>query len=216
MTTLLRTAVLVLSVMAASPATADGGAGRFWRSLLIPGLGQHAGGDRSSAIRFIATEGALWAGYTGLSSIARIRRDTYRTYATAHSGAQTSGKSKQYFDDLGFYNNHHEHNQFASVDDGPRATLYANTPEFSWEWDKDSSRERYRELRNATQSMERNALYMTGFVVINHLFSAIHAGRMDRGDGLSDTDSTSGDLASISIDWQLRSDRLDLVLSHRL
>ena len=88
--------------------------------------------------------------------------------------------------------------------------LYDNTAQFSWEWDDDSSRERYRELRNAAQTMERNALYVTGFVVVNHLFAAVHAARMDRDVGAS----TGGSSAfALAIDWHLRPDRLDLVLT---
>ncbi|MFP6644211.1 MAG: hypothetical protein VCF24_11740 [Candidatus Latescibacterota bacterium] len=197
----------LLCAATVAPTPAAGGAGRFWRSLLIPGWGQQAGGHGSSAARFIAVEGALWAGHAGLSGVYNIRRDTYRTYATTHAGAHTSGKTRKYFDDLGFYASHHQHNQFASVDDGPRAELYPNTPEFSWEWDVDSSRERYRDLRNSADTMERNALYVTGLVVVNHLVAAVHAARMDREPGIPTR------LSSIDLDWRWRLDRLDLVLT---
>lgn len=197
----------LLCAVTVAPAEAEGGAGRFWRSLLIPGWGQQAGGRGSSAASFLAVEGALWAGYAGLWGVYGIRRDTYRTYATTHAGAQTSGKTGEYFDDLGFYASHHQHNQFASVDDGPRAELYPSTPEFSWEWDVDSSRERYRDLRNSAETMQRNALYMTGFVVVNHLVAAVHAARMDRDPGITRR------LSSLAFDWRWRPDRLDLVLT---
>ncbi|HJP33336.1 MAG TPA: hypothetical protein QGF95_22540 [Candidatus Latescibacteria bacterium] len=199
-------ALLLTTAISTAPVAAEGGAGRFWRSLLIPGWGQHAGGRDSAASRFVILEGALWAGYAGLSGISGIRRTTYRTYAATHAGAQTSGKTGEYFDDLGFYATHHQHNQFARVD-GPDALLYANTPDFSWEWDADGSRERYRDLRNSAETMERNALFVTGLVAVNHLVSAIHAGRMDREAGLAE----SG-LSAIVIDWQWRPERLDLVL----
>lgn len=199
---------VLLGAATVTPAAAEGGAGRFWRSLLIPGWGQHAGGSDRTAARFLALEGALWAGYAGLSEVFDIRRDTYRTFASTHAGAETSGKNSEYFDDLGFYATHHQHNLFARVDDGPRAMLYDNTAQSSWEWDDDRSRERYRKLRNAAQSMERNALYVTGFVVVNHLVAAVHAARMDRDVGLS-----TGGVSAVAIDWHWRPDRLDLVLT---
>lgn len=198
----------LLSLSMAVPAAADGGAGRFWRSLLIPGWGQQADAQTSSARRFLALETALWASYAGLRGVYGIRRDTYLTYAATHAGARTSGKSNVYLDDLGFYASQHQHNQFARVDDGPRAELYADTPEFSWEWDADSSRERYRELRNSAQTMERNALYVTGFIVVNHLVSAVHAARSSQGNEQADSE-----LSALILDWRWQPERLDLVLS---
>ena len=75
-----------------------------------------------------------------------------------------------------------EHNQFARYKDGPDAELYPVDADFFWEWDRDESRQRYRELRNASQHAQRQALYMTGLVVVNHLVAAIHAARVARAD----------------------------------
>ena len=110
-------------------------------------------------------------------------------------GPGRRARKKRYFDDLGFYDSHLQHNRFARVEDGAEAELYPGTPEFSWEWDDRESRLRYRELRNGATRMERNALYLTGLVVVNHLVSAVHAGRaMGRGD--------RGEPV-LSLDWRL-------------
>ena len=55
--------------------------------------------------------------------------------------------------------------------------VYPTGIDFFWEWDREASRERYRTLRNESESAKRQALYMTGLVVANHLVSAIHAAR---------------------------------------
>lgn len=199
--------VALLCLALALPATADGGAGGFWRSLLIPGWGQQAQDQSSSAVRFAATEVALWVGYVGLRTIHDVRKTTYRTYASTHSGARTQGKNSLFFDDLGFYASQQQHNQFARVDDGPNAQLYPDSAEFSWEWDADSSRERYRTLRNSAQTMERNALYVTGAIVVNHLVAAIHAARGGR--------SITQQAQALAVDWQLQPDRMDLTLRRR-
>ena len=149
----------------------------FWASLLLPGWGQHYAGKPQSSLRFIAAELGLWGGYFALGAVAAVRRDNYRTYAAIHARAQPQGKDKAYFDDLGFYENSLQHNQFALYDDGPDALLYADEPQAFWEWDAETSRQRYRELRNASETAERQALFMTGIVVANHLISAIHAAR---------------------------------------
>jgi hypothetical protein len=176
-----RTALLTLAALLLAGSTpASAGPGHFWRSLLLPGWGQHAAGRGDAARRFLLTEAVLWAGYVGLQEVTDVRRQTVRTWATTHAGADTRGKPGEYFDDLGFYASHHQHNLYARVEDGPDVELYADTPEFAWAWDEEASRERYRELRNAASAMERNALYVTGLVLVNHLVSAVHAARIDR------------------------------------
>ena len=121
--------------------------------------------------RFGAAIGVLrWLG--------QVRRDRYQAYAAERAGARPEGKGRAYFDDLGFYASRLEHNQFARHKDGPEAALYPVDADFFWEWDRDESRQRYRELRNASQLAQRQALYMTGLVVANHLVAAIHAARV--------------------------------------
>lgn len=152
----------------------------FWSSLLIPGWGQIQSGQPASGRLFLVTEAALWSGYLGWQHVGGIRRDTYRTYANDHAGAVTAGKSGGYLDDLGFYESRLQHNQFARVDEGADANLYPDTRGYFWEWDGEASRLRFRDLRNAAETAERNALYATGLVVANHLISAIHAARTAR------------------------------------
>lgn len=183
------------ALLLAAPTGAESGAGGFWRSLVLPGWGQHAAGDKLAARRFLTTEAMLWLGYFGLQAAAGVREENYRTYAATHARARTEGKGDEYFDDLGFYASHHQHNRFARVEDGAQAELYPGTPEFTWEWDAQESRLRYRELRNGATGMKRNALYLTGLVVVNHLVSAVHAARARGRAG-------EGAEASLSLDWR--------------
>ena len=204
----LRPRVLVVAaLLLAAPAGAESGAGGFWRSLLIPGWGQHAAGDGHGARRFLSMEAALWLGYFGLQAVADIREANSRTYAAVHAGARTDGKPGEYFDDLGFYASHNQHNLFAEVEDGPEAELYPGTPGFAWEWDAEASRLRYRELRNGATGMKRNALYLPGLVVVNHLVSAVHAGRA--------MGAPAADGAALSLDWRLRPDGAVIGLRRR-
>ena len=109
-------------------------------------------------------------------------RSATEAHAAERAGARPEGKGDDYFDDLGFYASRLEHNQFARYEDGPDAELYPVDADFFWEWDRAESRQRYRELRNASQHAQRQALYMTGLVVVNHLVAAIHAARVASAD----------------------------------
>lgn len=178
---LLLVALLGWQAQAANEVGADVSPRRaFWSSLLIPGWGQRAAGADQSALRFFAVDLGLWAGYFGMQRLSAIRREHYRTYAADHAGARPAGKDRRYFDDLGFYDSRLEHNQFARREEGAEADLYPAGAVFDWQWDDQSSRRRYRSLRNDSESVHRQALFATGLMVINHLAAAIHAARTAR------------------------------------
>ena len=179
-----RIAILALLLLLPAGASAAKGQGAFWRSLLVPGWGQRyatGGGGR-----FFAAELAFWGGYLGFERLREVRRDQYRAFAAAHADARPQGKDGEYFDDLGFYQSRLEHNQFARYEDGPEAAIYPLGRDFFWEWDRQASRERYRQLRNSTAGAGRQALFMTGLVAVNHLFAAIHAARTASGEVRTD------------------------------
>ncbi|MBI2504835.1 MAG: hypothetical protein HYW07_16585 [Candidatus Latescibacteria bacterium] len=150
----------------------------FWRSLLLPGWGQHYAGG--SGLHFAAVEAGLWTGYLGLRGLEQVRQTHYRSYAAQHAGAHPAGKDSEYFDDLGFYQSRLQHDQYALYQQGPAAQLYPEGPGFSWEWDSEAARLQYRELRNASASAGRQALYTTGLVVANRVIAAVHAARLAR------------------------------------
>ena len=158
----------------------------FLYSLLIPGWGQYTTGNDKSAGRFLGAELGLWGGFFAFKKVEDVRVDNYRSYAAQHAQARTSRKDSQYFDDLGFYTSRLQHNQIARYDDGPNADLYPETTDFFWEWDSEASRNRYKKLLNSSESAQRQSLFFSGLVVVNHLVSAIHAaryaGRTERSD----------------------------------
>ena len=161
------------------PVTAEAQSARraFWYSLLVPGWGHYYAGKPGSGARFLALELGLWGGYFSLLHLGEIRRDHYRAFAAGHAHARPQGKDGQYFDDLGFYGSRLQHNQTTRRADGLNAELYPDTPDYFWEWDREESRQRYRDLRNDSKNARRQALYLTGLVVANHLFAAMHAVR---------------------------------------
>ena len=150
----------------------------FWRSLILPGWGQHYAGG--GGLRFAVVEAGLWAGYLGLRGLEQVRQTQYESYAAEHAGARPAGKDSEYFDDLGFYQSRLQHDQYALHDEGPTAQLYPAGPEYAWEWDNEGSRQRYRQLRNSSASAGRQALYTTGLVVANRVIAAVHASRLAR------------------------------------
>ena len=104
-------------------------------------------------------------------------------FAVSNTGPMRRSKGGEYFDDLGFYQSRLEHNQFSRYEDGPNAKVYPLDRDSFWEWAGDTSRERYRSLRNSSITARRQAVFMTGLLVVNHLVSAVHAARTAGGAG---------------------------------
>ena len=170
--------VFVTLLLVIPVASVGSGAKAFWTSLLLPGAGQYLNGQSVSATRFLTVEAALWGSYLGWQHIAEIRSQNYHTYAVVHAGISRSrDKSKEFYDDLGFYDDFHQHNSFAVVEDGSNAELYPDAAEFFWEWNNEQSRLRFRALRNDAVGAERNAVLITGLILANHLTAAVHAAR---------------------------------------
>lgn len=174
-----RLLVALFAALLLWPSAGSGASPRraFWYSLLIPGWGQYSAGRPTSGARFLVAELAIWSGYLGLQHLGDVRREHYQTYAAAHAGARPAGKGGEYLDDLGFYASWLQHNQVAQRQDGPAAELYPAIPAYFWEWDRDASRERYRALRNDSKLARRQAVYLTGLVLVNHFAAAVHAAR---------------------------------------
>lgn len=187
---MLSLAILLLLLVLPECASAGKSQGAFWRSLVVPGWGQRYASGTGG--HFFVAELSFWGGYFGLRRLDEIRRDQFRAYAAEHAGARPAGKDGEYFDDLGFYQSRLEHNQFARYEDGPEVQVYPLGREFFWEWDQDASRERYRELRNASTTAGRQAVFMTGLIVVNHLVAAVHAARIAGDAGEARTELVPG------------------------
>ena len=165
----------LLTVFSTTDLLAKSAAGGFWRSLLVPGWGQYYTGMSSS--RFLWAEVVLWGGRWGLMKRADFRSSRFRTFAMQHSGADLKNKSRDFFDDIGFYESRSLHDQYALYQDGPLAKIYGLNSAYDWHWDSEIHRNTYRNLRNESRHSRRQALYVVGGLVANRIVSAIHAAR---------------------------------------
>lgn len=172
-TILIVTIGLVMTLTSVADAVSPAGA--FFRSLIVPGWGQYALGKTDRALLFGGTEAALWLGVGWMSHLESTYTDDYRGYATAVAGANVAGKSRDYFDDLAFYDSRTLHNQVARVDDQPDPFLYS--VEDDWQWPTAEDRLRFRSRYNDAKKMNRNIDYTVLVITLNHLASAIDAAK---------------------------------------
>lgn len=149
-------------------------------SLLVPGLGElYAGGPRSGRF-FLFTEASLWSGLILFEHLETTRRENFRSYAAAHAGLETDGKSDTFLEEVTAYESLFARNAHERFVRGENADLIDETPENDWEWDADTSRSEFRTLRRKANSARQKGLLMVGGLLFNRFASAINASYIAR------------------------------------
>ncbi len=179
------TLTLVLIALSAAPLPASGETPKSpkaaaFLSLLLPGAGElYAGGGRSARF-FFFTEGLSWTGLFAFRVLNSARVSTFKSFAAAHAGAQTQDKPNSYFDELVNFNSIYARNARARYIDGELANLRPETPENTWEWDSEASRQKFRDLRSRATWARTRGLLFVGALVFNRFASSINAAHIAR------------------------------------
>ncbi len=146
----------------------------FLMSLVVPGTGElYAGAVVKSRIFMAAEIGGL-ASLISFRHLGQWREDDYRNYAAREAGADVEGKDERFFDVLGFYSSREEYNKVGGAFD-PAREYYPDTEAYFWRWSSADARNRYRDLKNDSKSFYRNADFALGFLIANHVLSAVDA-----------------------------------------
>jgi TM2 domain-containing membrane protein YozV len=145
-------------------------------SLVLPGLGELYVGNYSTGKYFTIAEGVLWLTYAALDMYGNSLRDDARSFAAAHAGVLTGGKSNQYFVDIGNFIDIDRYNEKKLRDREP-GKVYDPAAGYAWRWESDELRATYRAQRVKSEEMFNNRRFVIGAVIINHVASAINAAR---------------------------------------
>ncbi|MBC8182714.1 hypothetical protein H8E88_16560 [candidate division KSB1 bacterium] len=145
----------------------------FIRSLILPGSGERYLGKKTLAKAFLITEITLWVGYVAFTEYGKwIREDAY-AFAATHSGAKTESKPFQFFVDIGNYADVNEYNdakqrmrQFEKV---------YSSDDYYWQWENSQSRQKFENMRIASDQAINRSVFVLGGIFANHLLSAIDA-----------------------------------------
>jgi hypothetical protein len=152
----------------------------FLLSAAVPGAG-HAyvqqGSWRGSATVYAGADVALWTGLVATI----LRRDhlieSYSSLASSRAGAMIDGKNRTFFLYVGSY---------VSSDDFRDAMLrnrqwelidYAADRSYQWNWTTDADFQRYRSLREDSESLNRRTSFLVALLAGNRVMSAVTAAR---------------------------------------
>ena len=146
-------------------------------SLLLPGMGELSLGKYDQGKYFTIAEGVLWLTWGSFQWYGNWVQDDARRFAAQHAGVDPGGKSDQYFIDIGNFRSVYAFNDQVLLDRDPQK-LYPPNSAFYWNWDADSDREQYRQLRVASDEAYNDSRFVVAAVLVNHVVSAVNAARL--------------------------------------
>ena len=145
-------------------------------SALLPGLGEFYVGHKSKARVFFAVEAATWVSFFSFHIYGNLKENDYIDFAAVHANANLEGKSHDFKDWVGFYEDIDQFNSLGRVQDPERAYL-EDTPENHWRWESVSAQETYRHLKNRSREAHRRRDFMVGLAVVSRIVSIIDSVR---------------------------------------
>jgi hypothetical protein len=165
--------LLVGEVYPAETAKNPGGTA-FIKSFLVPGWGQYSLGRTNEALTFFGAELMLVGGMFALNDYGKSTRNDYEAMAAAYAGV-TGSHSHDFYVDIGNWRTVDEFNE-RRLQGRQFDALYTD-PNDRWAWDSDEHRAEMEKIRIRSDRAFNNILYFAGGMVLNHIVSAIHAGR---------------------------------------
>ncbi len=145
-------------------------------SLLLPGMGELYADDFTSGKYFLIAEGTLWLTYAVFDMYGSALRDDARVFAVANAGVDPAGKDDQFYVNIGNFLNTAAYNDKKLRDREPDLLYLPNTG-YEWQWNSEEARALYRDQRISGENVFNNRKFVVAAVIVNHVLSAINAGR---------------------------------------
>ena len=144
------------------------------KSLVLPGWGEYSLGNQIRGRIFVLSETTLFLAILGSHFISKRQETEYRAYAAEHAGISPVGKDRQFWVDIGNYSSllafNEEHLRWRDFN-----ALYEDNDTWTWSWDSNDNREKFENMRIASDSWMLRSSFFIGGVVLNHIVSAIDA-----------------------------------------
>ena len=146
-----------------------------WKSLILPGWGEYSLNQNKRAKFFVLTEALLWVGFGGSILSSRLEKNTYQSFAREHAGVGLGDKPRQFWVDIGNYNNRDEFiEEHLRWRDFEAIEAYGDEI-WDWHWDSNSNQLYFEEKRVKSDKLQLAAKFFIGGIILNHIVSGIDA-----------------------------------------
>tara|TARA_B100000029_G_scaffold94680_1_gene84881 strand:+ start:373 stop:990 length:618 start_codon:yes stop_codon:yes gene_type:complete len=144
------------------------------KSAILPGWGEAAKKNTQRSRLFFLTETVLWTATMSAYTFSAHQAKQYKSFAVAHAGIDARGKERQYWVDIGNYqdltSHNDEHLRFRDIE-----ALYPQGEGWEWEWDSKQNRDDFEAMRIRSDRFAHAGKFLIGGIVMNHIISAIDA-----------------------------------------
>lgn len=141
-------------------------------SIILPGTGERATGNYTSAKLFNSTESALWLSLLWFKKTKDWRREDYEVYASVNAGVNNEGKDEVYYANVGNYSDVDEYNSAMRRSRNPSGTY--DSQDYFWSWSSDETRLQYKSLRKESELAGQNLQYTIVGLILNRLMSVMN------------------------------------------
>lgn len=148
-------------------------------SLILPGMGEWYAEDFGNGRYSLIAEATLWLTYASFQQYGSWFQSDARQFASVHAGASIGGKNDQFFVNMGNFDNIYDYND-QKLRERDLADVYNPAAGYSWSWDSDADRARFRAMRVSGDKIFNNSRFVIGAVLLNHIISAVNAARLVR------------------------------------
>ena len=144
-----------------------------FKSVLLPGLGEHSLGNTKRAKQFYFHEVGIWLTFIGLKTLSDLYESDYKAFASLHAGVNMSNKDYDYAVIIGDYDSYED---FIDAQLRQRDNIFYTMPEnsgYEWDWDTQSNRLKFDKIRYNSGLLNKYTIFTLGGLVVNRIISMI-------------------------------------------
>ena len=157
------------------------------KSLVFPGWGELSLNESSRGQKLIATDIILWLTVFNGKNLSKNYESDYRAFASEHAGVNWNHTDYLfavdigYYDDLNAYNSAKARQRSLELETDLNGglireyghTMYPENGDFDWQWDNDSNRKSYKDMRISSANWDKYANFAIAGLLVNRVISVI-------------------------------------------
>ncbi len=157
------------------------------KSLLFPGWGELSLNQNSRGQKIMAADIILWITVFNGKNLSKNYESDYRAFASEHAGVNWSHTDYLFAVDIGYYENLNDYNSAKARQRSLELetdlngglireyghAIYPENGDFDWQWDSDSNRKSYKDIRISSANWDKYANFAIAGLLVNRVISVI-------------------------------------------
>ena len=157
------------------------------KSLLFPGWGELSLNQNSRGQKLMAADIILWITVFNGKNLSKNYESDYRAFASEHAGVNWSHTDYLFAIDIGYYEDLNDYNSAKARQRSLELetdlngglireyghAIYPENGDFDWQWDSDSNRKSYKDMRISSANWDKYANFAIAGLLVNRVISVI-------------------------------------------